>query len=637
MLQPLVKSSAAYESMGLKFNPFPLMPTPVMARFVSGADRKEKIQIITRQIMRVKSGDSITMGIMGDYGLGKSHLLRHIEYKLSEEPEMRPNENLALYIKRPYDPRRKCDLCYLCALICERLDSVVNEDFLPYIAQKLYAQVAIGLLEARQLKKLARDGFGDRVVGLVRRYGSDQHCKELIDYIKDDYRALYDREGEIDFARLREAVIEDVSKHLEMKDTDASNYVDGFFLRETLDMFFENRRQRAWRRISSQFSTTNEEARKFLKTIINLSRYVGYRTFVILLDEIDQIPEQELHTLLGELTLFLEESGDKGPPPHLLFILSYTPKLGLLTSFYERRLALQMGLERMSREDTIEMVTDYLNRARPASQSLEPFDEESIESIWHARRGGDVGDMLKSCFWVVECLAEGMDLKQAMDMALKNTDMPSPTNAVMASVGLLRPMELDREKLLALYDSMDIASERSKIVEDASRILCRLLTNHPVESSVITSVASTRQRMDTNGGKRKSREVDVFLTLERDGGSEMRLALEIKAHRRNAQEYVSVPELEGPLELLERGIIDRLIIITVTDLDIRASNRIREFNGAVAVCRLEADNLSQLLYCTDKYYYGRKLRSEEALQVAQDIGLLPLFASFHVDNGYRRR
>lgn len=636
MFQSLYKGSAAYESIGLKFNPFPLMPTPVMARFVSGADRKEKIQIITKQILRVKSGDSITMGIMGDYGLGKSHLLRHIEYKLSEEPEMKPNENLVLYIKRPYDPRRKSDLCYLCSLICERLNSVAQEDFLPYLAQRLYAQVAIGLLEAKQLKKLARDGFGDRMVGLVRRYGSDQHCKELVTYIKGDFRRIYDREGELDFTRLRDAVIEDISRHLEMKDTDASNYVDGFFLRETLDMFFENRRQRSWRRIASQFSTTNEEARKFLKTVINLSRYVGYRMFAILLDEIDQVPEQELHTLLGELTLFLEESGEKGPPPHLFVVLSYTPKLGLLTSFYERRLALQMGLERMSREDTIEMVLDYLNRARPASQSLAPFDERSIESIWHARRGGDVGDMLKSCFWVVECLVEGMELRQAIDMALQNTDMPSPPYSIMESVGLLQPMQLDREKLLALYDSMEIAADRSKMLEDATRSLCRLLTNYPVESSVITSVAATRLRMDMNGGKRKSRVVDIFLTLQLESGSEQRLAIEVSAQQRNTKEYVGILELEGSLELLERGIIDRLIILTVTDLDIRASNRIREFSGAVAVCRLEADQLSQLLYCTDKYYYGRKLRSEEALQVAQDIGLMPLFNPVHNDNNLRR-
>ena len=93
-------SNTKYKDIGLDFNPFPLMPTPRRVKFVSGEDRKGKVRTIINQIMRVKNGDSITMGIIGDYGLGKSHLLKHIEYKLSRAPEMNPDENIVVYIHR---------------------------------------------------------------------------------------------------------------------------------------------------------------------------------------------------------------------------------------------------------------------------------------------------------------------------------------------------------------------------------------------------------------------------------------------------------------------------------------------------------------------------------------------------------
>ena len=621
---PQSSSSTKYRHIGLDFNPFPLMPTPITAKFASGEDRKEKVRTITSQIARVKAGDSITMGIIGDYGLGKSHILRHIEYKLSEEPEMNPGENLVIYIHRPYDPREKCDLCYLCSLICECLDNALKEDFLAYLIRKLYSRVAIKVLETNEWKKLVRTGFGDSLVGFVRRQRSENHRKDLVSSLKDDFRSIYEKEEEVDFGKLRTAVIEELGGHFETRDADRPDYIDSFFLEQMADMFFEDMRQGAWERISTRFKTTNKEARKFLKTIVNISHYAGYRIFAILLDEIDQIPQPDLHMLLGELTLFLEESGEKAPPPHLFFILSYTPKLESLSSFYERRLALKIGLERISKEDTRDTIVDYLNQARRPSESLAPFDNDSVASIWHSCRGGEVGDILKCCFWIVEWMATGSKLQEAVSRVLENTDALSPPPALEVTMDLVRPTPLDRERVLELYDSIEVNAERSKKLEDAVRALCISSRHCPLNSMVISSVASTRRMLNTNGGRKRSRAVDVYLTLHRGRAPEERLAIEVKAHKRDSRNNVRLAELEGPFELLDRGSIDRLIILSVTDFDIEVLHKIRQYGNKALKCQLDDDQLAQLLYCTDKYYFGRDLRMEEARQVAGGIGLLEL-------------
>lgn len=624
-MQQSSNSNTKYKDIGLDFNPFPLMPTPIRVKFVSGGDRKEKVRTIINQIMRVKKGDSVILGLIGDYGLGKSHILKHMEYKLSREPEMIPDENIVVYIHRPYDPREKCDLCYLSSLIFEYLDLTLKEDFFTYMMQKLYSKVAIKVIEEKEWKRFVRIHLRDKIFGFMKER-IEWYRKTIISRLKNDFRNIYEMEEEINLYKLQKAVVEELKDHFETKNADRPNYVDIFFLEKIADMFFEDRREGAWEKISAQFTKSNKEARKFIKTVINISNYVGYRIFAVLLDEIDQIPEDDLKMFLGELTVFLEESGEKAPPPHLLFILSYTPKPELLSPFYERRLGLRIGLEKISKEDTREMILDYLNEARSPSKLLAPLDNESIVTIWQSCRGGEVGDILKCCFWTVEWIAEGLELREALSKVLQNIESLPGSPPPEATSELIKPSHLDRERVLALYDSKEGNAERSKELEDAVRTLCVALKNYPLNSVIITSVADRRRRLDTKGGKRKSREIDVYLTRKREKEPEEKIAIEVKAYKRKEKmNYVKLNDLEGPFELLEKRVIDKLIILTVTDLDIEVLNKMREFRDRAAKCQIDEDQLAQLLYSTDKNFFGRELKKEEAKQVARATGLLELF------------
>ena len=622
------RSDDRYKAIGLDFNPFPLMPTPSKVKFVSGKDRKEKVRAILEQVERVKNGNSITMGIIGDYGLGKSHLLKHIEYKLSRDPETNPDENIVSYIHRPYDPREKCDLCYLCSSIIDYLNLSRKEDFLTSLAQRAFSKVAIKIIEKKQWNKLTKIRLKDKISYFSKKR-TERYQKTVLPYLKNDFGSIYDMEEEIDFYKLKKAVIDEITEQFETKNSDRSDYIDTFFFEKITEMFFEDESDEAWNGIKEQFSRSNNEARKFIKTVINTAKYVDYRIFAILLDEIDQIPENELKMLLGELTIFIEESGEKAPPPNLLFVLSYTPKPELLSPFYERRLSSRIGLERISKEDTKEMIVDYLNEARGPCRSLTPFDEESIVSIWEKSRGGQIGDILKSCFWMIEEMADKrLRAIDALAEISKNMESDSglvylpPPKAITIPI---KPSQLDRKRVLSLYDSKKRNAERSKLLEDAVRTLCKTQKNYSFDSFTITGVADKKRRLETKGGKKKSREVDIYLTGQKGKGPEEIIDIEIKAYDRydrNNRNSVKLNELEGSFELLERKQIDKLIIFTVTDLNSEVQNKMREFENRVAGCQIDEDQLAQLIYSTDNNFFGRELKQEEAKQVALDIGLI---------------
>ncbi|MDY6835641.1 MAG: hypothetical protein SVY53_12655 [Chloroflexota bacterium] len=612
-----------YNKIGLDTNPFPLMPTPATARFISGKEQKSKFQAIVRSIERVKAGNTMAMGIIGDYGLGKSHMLKHMEYRLNEDPEMKPHENLVVYIHRPYDPREQSDLCYLCALICEGLDSALGEEPLPYLMQKLYSKMLVQSLESEKASELLQKGNREGLLGFASRGKNERRKNDLIISLLNDFRCINELEEEVDFIRLRTRVRDDIWVHFETRDANRPNYVDALYLEDMVDMFFEDRRQEAWGKISDRFRSSNNEARKFLKTLVNVSCYAGYQIVAILLDEIDQIPQQALHMLLGELTLFLEESGVKGPPPHMLFILSYTPKLELITSFYKRRIAVTVGLERMSKRDTKEMIVDYLNQARHFNLALSPFDDESLERIWFGCNGGDVGDVLKSCYWVVEGLADGIRLENAVSNVLKNEDVLCLQPSVSDTVELVRPTALISERVLEAYNSIETNAARSKKLEDSVRSLCFGLKGSPIGSTVIYDVAGTKRMLSTNGGKKRSRGIDVYLARHSAKGDE-KLAIEVKIHGTDVKGYVTSSDLEGPFELVERKVIDRLIVFTITGLAADVLKRMKRFGNRVVSWQPDEDQLAQLLYSTNPYSFGRGLNSEEAMQVASDIGLLEL-------------
>ena len=612
-----------YAKIGLDLNPFPLMPTPITARFISGQEQRNKFQAIIRTIERVKAGNTLAMGIIGDYGLGKSHLLKHTEYRLSEDPEMKPHENLVVYVHRPYDPREQSDLCYLCSLICESLDNALGEDPFPYLMQKLYSHILVQSLEATKNSDLLQRGSRDGLFSFTNRGKNERRKKNLISSLRNDFRDINEWEEEVDFLRLRAKVIDDIRAHFETRDINRPNYVDAFYLEEIVDMFFEERRQESWGKISNQFRSTNAEARKFLRTVVNILCYAGYQIVTVLIDEIDQIPQQSLHMLLGELTLFLEESGAKAPPPHMLFILSYTPKLESLTSFYKRRLAMTIGLERMSKEDNREMVVDYLNQARVYSRSVSPFDDASIERIWFGCNGGDVGDVLKSCFWVVEGLAEGIALEDAVNSVLQNGDVLSSLPTIRSTEELIRPTPALCERELRSYNGIETHAVRSKKLEDSVRNLCVLLSDFSVGSGIVYNVANTKRMLSTNGGKKKAREVDVYLTRQGVKG-ELRMAIKVKVNKVDDPSPVRLSDLEGPFELVERRIIDKLIVLTTTDLDTGVMKKMETLGDRAVRWKPDEDQLAQLLYCTNPYSFGRGLNSEEAVQVVSNIGLLEL-------------
>lgn len=619
--------SNKYGDIGLSFNPFPLMPTPIRVKFVSGKDRKDKLKTIFEQITRVKKGMPVCVGIIGDYGEGKSHIMKHIEYRLSRDPETNPDENIAVYIHRPYDPREKCDLCYLCSLIIEYLNLSQREDFLSHLVQKLYATVAIQMLKAKEWKKITKINLGSRILGYIYPKPLENFRIALVSGLENDFRSIVNMEEEIDFYKLRHMVIERLKINFETRNPDRSNYIDMFFLEKLTELFFEDHRDETLKGISDQFNRNNKEARKFLKTVLNLAGYVGYRIFALLVDELDQIPEEDMKMLLGEITVFLEETGEKAPPPNLMVILSYTPKPSLLSPFYMRRMGLKIGLGTVSKEDTREMILDYLNEARTPSKVLAPFDNQRVIDIWQASQGR-IGDILECCFWIIEEVTDRRlesvteDVLREVLTRYQAKDLPAlaPLDAVLIP---LEPSKLDCERVLNFFESKQGAAERSKILENATRILCMALKNHPLDSTFITSVADRRRRLKIEGGRKKSREVDVYLTRQRINEPEKIIAIEVKAYKiRKKRCYVKLEDLEAPFELLERKMVDKVIILTTADLDPDVINKMKGFKNKAVRCQLDDGQLAQLIYSTDTNFFGKELTFDEAKQVAEKIGLL---------------
>ena len=280
------------------------------------------------------------------------------------------------------------------------------------------------------------------------------------------------------------------------------------------------------------------------------------------------------------------------------------------------------------------MIKDYLNEAinfsgsvklKEPVRSLDPFDDESVADIWEQSRGGQIGEILKSCFWKIEELVNnqpkqfgppGEGLKEEV-LEPQMGQIPVEEDSIP-----IKPSKLDRERVLALYDSKKRNSDRSKLLEDAVRTLCKAQKNHTLNSVTIRDVSDSRRRLDTKGGKKKTREVDIYLTRQKGKGPQEIVDIEIKAFNRKKESCVKLNDLEGSFELLERKIIDKLIILTVTDLDNEVLNKMKRFGGKAAICQINESQLAQLIYSTDKSFFGRDLKKEEAIGVAEDIGLI---------------
>ena len=622
-----------YKQLGLRFNPFPIMPTPVKVKFVSGKERKEKLNTILEQIQRVKQGKSVYLGIVGDWGDGKSHMLKHIEYRLKKDPIKKPDENIAIYILRPYDPREKCDLCYLCSLIIKSLNIMEHEDFISFLIEKIFSKTSIGILKSNKWKEIVKFSKTDKILGYFSKKFQDNYRNSLISDLEDDWRNIREMELELDLRKVYQEIIKKVENYFELWNPNKPEYIDKEFLEDFFDLFFEeiqleDLETTILESIQNRIMQNNEEARKFLKTLINLAKYADYKIFAILIDEIDQVPSDARDTLLGELTVFLEESGEEkektGPPGNLMIALAYTSRVPL-SGFYERRI-LRIPLERISRMDARETILDYLNDARiTKTNELIPLNTEAVIDLWQSC-GGIIGDILKCCFWVIEELNDQdlTDVNSEIINGVLNKYLAKTLSGIPpedALITSLVPDSLEKEAVIRFFKSHKIGTARSKLIEIAVRKLCKALEKYTLNDATITHVhMKGRRRLRTEGGKKKFREVDVYLKRQKGSEPEEIVNIEVKAYEKNR--YVKMKELEGSFELLELGIVGKLIIVSLSEVETDVTNKMKIFDDKARKCKIDENQLAQLLYSTDKSRFGKDLTAKEAKIVAESLGLL---------------
>ncbi len=352
-----------YNRLFLKFNPFPSTAVPAESP-ITTADRKP----VLRRFLDVLSGlysdgtSSITV-LLGDYGTGKSHLLKLFKVSINSKLLHSDKPIIAIYIKSPGRNIRDL-LLYL-------IDDI-GRDFLVNLASKYI----FNFIKSDSKKYLIHGRkFILESASQITNYMLEAKTIQLINDLEDSLSNVQNTDL--------------IRAFLALPDSNLGSIAWRWFVGSSL-----SREERDRLHLESIINDTRI-AEQVLNGLLKLLISMGICGIVLLIDELERI------TLIPGIAKGLYQDALRhvidNNPSDLVMIYAITPtewnKLTESPSALERRLAGSViDLPPFSKADVHELIEKYLTIARikimqQKIPKLFPFSEESIETIFSATKG----------------------------------------------------------------------------------------------------------------------------------------------------------------------------------------------------------------------------------------------------------
>lgn len=384
------QSERDYAKILLKQNPFPALAIPEEKPSIT-ADRQQARDKFVNVIGNLrKEGESSVVIFIGDYGSGKSHLLRVFATAIGEQLYNIKDGVFPIFLRSP------------------------GKNFLEYAIE---AFTGVGLSKMTEIShKLVEEYISknqNRVKSLIHK--SHQPKFESGNYVLEDL--------------LEETQVLDLFK--EMRAKMLPSVKDEDFLYAFLALSHKSSRMNAWNWFSGSYlskdekerimvSNLNDDSRRakiFLKDFVDILMKIGFQSIVFLIDEFEKttlIPSKQRQNFHDDIRDIIDEF-----PKKVALFFAITPhawqQIEKEPSALTRRLRSNLVyLTKFDEKDIKELIQKYLAMARTEKDmdkikdkfpgckpEFAPFTEEALKEILEESEGL-VSDILEKCRMILE-------------------------------------------------------------------------------------------------------------------------------------------------------------------------------------------------------------------------------------------
>jgi len=359
-----------YSSLGLKFNPFPVAGLPRYPLPPLDDEVSEKISFFIRSTYtREEYGG---LAIVGDFGMGKTHLMKYIQFLIDELTRHKEIDFTAVtcFIDRPEDTPQKV------------IHKVVEEIGLDNIRKYIWKI----LIDKFEEDKAFYEKF--RPKGTLLLQSKEEWNNLFEEPIKSNYLEFLKRFRDVggNFKKLQEHARDIIKEEIVRDSALADRYLNLILFAE------EKEADVSWDILAGYISKKDVQRKEimFLRSIVEILRRVGFKQLYVFIDEFEDIVLLKgarltnylltLNTLINRERKWAVTVSLTGNT--LKIIKEKSPPL------YDRLTSYEVILRPLNDEKSKKLLINYLNLARERDEdSFSPFSEESIKEMFRISRG----------------------------------------------------------------------------------------------------------------------------------------------------------------------------------------------------------------------------------------------------------
>lgn len=394
-----------YSRLGLKLNPFPLAGLPKYVLPPLDPEIEEKIKHFI--ISTYKKDDYSGLTIAGDYGSGKTHLLKYIQFlidELTREAQKHKIDFSAItcFIDRPEDSPQK--------VVHKIVEDIGLDKIRKYVWKIVIDKFSSNKAEFYQKHKPR---------GLLLPQEPEKWRELFEEPVRSNYLDFLKRFRDLsgDFERLQNSVLEIIKVEIVPDSALADRYLDLILYEE------EKTTSTSWDVLAGYVSKRDIQHKEtiFLYSIVEILRKVGFKHLYVFVDEFEDIGKltaaKKTSYLLTLVTLINKES-------HWSVIISLTPdvlneEIAQEPPLHDRLTTTIIELKPLDRNAGYNLLVKYLNVAREKEEdSLHPFTEESVGKMIEISEG-NCRSFLMLAFNAIEIALKEKKAKISMETVKK--------------------------------------------------------------------------------------------------------------------------------------------------------------------------------------------------------------------------
>lgn len=607
-----MQSSNKYSRLMLEANPFPLTPVPSRIWILGGESRINALKRIREEIdYSFKLEEPKIDILIGDAGSGKTHLALHLQYLLSQEKPGQPFS----YMPTIQDSVYKPSLIFFTSKVVETLG---GEEFLMELSLRLH-QALISKMGYELFQKIVSVGLISTVLGKKA-----EKAREAFNMISNDFRVVRKlvEEGTLEITGLVRLELEELGKMFETRfePSKTRRFADLNLAKWIL--WLPSPYYGSWgAKHSNDFlRESDENALKFLTTLVNLSKLVSNTPFVIVVDEVETLVQDNVDFFFHTLKRIVDNG-----PGGLFILLLLTPvmfeelkgqRFRVAPAIVSRVSSTPISLEKISVEEAKDIIDRYvkalyLGKGERAYSNLFPMN--SVKLLW-ANSGGEIRRLLSECFTCIEILAErlerGITQPDYVDTVIA---MEAVMKMGLPAARLATPVTPDsdvKNQIITRFYNIEKPSERAILMEKAVSSL--------IETAFGKQSLIGRKRI--NVSLTRKREIDLLFTDATSGGAQV--GVMIKAPK--PSEGLKRSSIEPLIDFARSRKLDRIIMLTTSPVSPELQKALESL-GNVKIRVLSDEEVSTLLYVSQAFRSLSRPESptrELSLELLKKINLI---------------